>query len=106
MTDINYLNLMERANDDARELLESAHNWDNALDLIHERCDWDWVIYSGKAMDLCAAVPNSVLNDAEEAVIDCGIMSSDTTLHEHASAVAYWIVHNAIMEAVTGLWKD
>jgi len=107
MTDtINYANLMERAKDDALELLESAHNWDNALDLIHERCDWDWVIYSGKALDLCASVPNDVLANAEDVVIDCGMIDSETTLCQHASAVAYWIIHNAIMEQVTELWED
>ena len=107
MTNINYVNLMERAKNDARELLESADDWDTALDLIHERSrDWDWVIYPGKAMDLCAAVPNDVLDNAEDEVNDCGLINAETNLYEHASAVAYWIVHNAIMEAITELWED
>jgi len=105
MTEINYANLMKRAEDAARELLESADDWDTALDLIHEFSEWDWVIYSGMAMDLCAAVDNDILGNAEDAVNDCGIIDSETNLYEHASAVAYWIVRNAIMEQVTELWE-
>jgi hypothetical protein len=106
MTDtINYSNLMERAERDARELLESADDWDTALDLVHDFCEWDWVIYSGKALDLCAAVPNDVLDNAEDVVSDCGYIGAETTLCEHASAVAYWIIRNAIMEQVTELWE-
>jgi len=36
----------------------------------------------------------------------CGLINAETNLYEHASAVAYWIVHNAIMESVTELWED
>jgi len=101
MTDtINYANLMERAEDDARELLESADNSEDAREGVWERCDWDWVIYYGKAMELCIETPSELLNQAEDMVSELCLVNSETYLYEHACHVAFCIVYFAIHDQI------
>jgi len=100
MTDINYANLMKRAEDAARECMESSDSIDGAFDLAAEYCDWNWVIYYGMAMELCQSVPGEVLNNAEFMASDCAMVNIDTTLYEHAAAVAFCIVHNAVFSSL------
>jgi len=104
MTDtINYANLMERAEDDARELLESAHNPERAREDVWERCDWDWAIYYGKAMELCINTPSELLNQAEDMVSELCLVNTDTGLYQHACDVAFCIIYFAINDQLETL---
>ena len=93
---IHYNELIRRAADVAAELLEDSDSADRARDLVAESCEWDWVIYYGKAMDLCTNVPSDILDNAESMVADCCMVNENTDLYSHACAVAFWIVHNAV----------
>ena len=100
---INYSELMKRAENVAAEIMEDAETLDDAMDRVVESCDWDWTIYNGMAMELCANVPNDLLSEAEEMVQDCGSVTSATGLSEHATMVAYWIVWGAVSRCVERL---
>jgi len=107
MTDaIHYNELIRRAADVAGELLENTDSADNARDLVAESCEWDWVIYYSKAMDLCTNVPSDILDDAESMVADCCMVNEKTDLYSHACAVAFWIVHNAVSEQLEQLINE
>ena len=100
---INYSELMKRAENVAVEIMEHAETLDDAIDRVVESCDWDWTIYNGMAMELCANVPNDLLSEAEEMVNDTGGISEHVGLYEHASLVAYWIVWGAVSRCVERL---
>ena len=93
---IHYNELIRRAADVAGELLENTDSADRARDLVAESCEWDWVIYYGKAMDLCTNVPSDILDNAESMVEECRMLNEKPDLYGHACAVAFWIVHNAV----------
>ena len=104
MTDaINYNELMKRAHNAAEEIMEHAESTDDARDMVHDYCEWDWTIYNGKAMELCCNVPAYLFNDAEGTVMDSGMVDATTGLYEHATLIAYWIIHEAIAEQLEGL---
>lgn len=118
----NYRNLITRAKDSAQEhvpalptvnTLEAWQAYEQALidlepsEVASEEADsWDWVIYYGQAMDLCANVPSGILHRAETDLQDFdGIAQQFETggLYGVACACAYHIVHVAICEAVEEL---
>jgi len=90
---------------------DSYHVWESfqqdvesldAMEIAHESCEWDWVIYYHRAMELCQAVPSAVLHDAEQEFEDMGgteYMPS-VGLYEIAFRLAATIVTREIIEAV------
>lgn len=113
--EITYFNLMKRANESALGYMPAmpAQNtveaWQayadeiEALDIsdaAHTEADsWDWVIYNGQALQLCCAVPSSVLDQAEDMARDCSDISylfNHSGLYGIASTCAYWIVYEAV----------
>ena len=80
----------------------------DAFDVAHESCEWDWVIYCHRALELCHAVPTDVLHDAESEWHDMGSPNSIDWrfgLYEFAFHLAAIIVTREIAEAVESL-KD
>ena len=70
-----------------------------AHEVAHESSGWDWVIYYHRAMELCQAVPSSVLHDAESEWADMGYTEIEG-LFEMAGQLASLIVINEIAQAV------
>lgn len=86
--------------DDWQALIDRLEDMqDNDMqDFAHEEADsWDWVIYHHKALELCANVWSSTLEEAEESWIDCG--GEAKGLYETACQIAYWIIYHAIIKA-------
>jgi len=107
MTDaINYNELMKRARNAAEEIMEHAECADDARDMVHEYCEWDWAIYNGKAMELCCNVPAYLMDEAQGMVEDSGTVDATTGLYEHAAMLAYWIIHTAIVEHLEGMIEE
>jgi hypothetical protein len=78
-------------------------------EISFECAEWDWVIYYHRAMELCLAVPTSVLCLAEAEYYDCGgyeIERDSFGLCEIASRVAFYIVSSEIAEAVDTLKEE
>ena len=119
MSNISYSGLIKRAKDDALEAMPdlpktgTLESWQSFLDSVesvepgdvaHESADsWDWVIYHGKALELCAMLPSRVVDEAESMVIDCGGIGEafeNGGLGGVACLVAYWIINQAVAEAV------
>lgn len=119
MSNISYSELIKRAKDDALEAMPdlpktgTLESWQAFLDSVesveasevaHNSADsWDWVIYTGQALELCAMLPSSVVDQAESMVIDCGGIGEafeSGGLGGVASLVAYWIIYQAVSEAV------
>ena len=118
----NYRNLITRAKDSAQEhipalptvnTLEAWQAYEQALidlepsEIANEEADsWDWVIYYGQAMDLCANVPSGILHRAETMVQDSGGVEDQFEsggLYGVACVCAYHIVYFAVCEAVEEL---
>jgi hypothetical protein len=115
-----YYEMMTRAKQDAKELVEEAASFDKAKslntyqgwkdyidtleglfldDIAHQHADsLDTVIYHGKAMQLCTDCPASVLQEAEAMNEDFG--GDPVGLYELASRLAYWVVYQAVFEAL------
>ena len=76
-----------------------------ACDVAHESCEWDWVIYYHRALELCQAVPTSVLHDAESELEE---MYFDTFLglYETAAGIAAQIVIKEIADAVEQIKEE
>jgi len=73
----------------------------DAYDIAHESCEWDWVIYYHRALELCQAVPRDVLSDAEEQWGEQGgYMGDDFGLYKLAVQLAAIIVTREIADAV------
>ena len=119
MSNVSYSGLIKRAKEDALEAMPdlpkagTLESWQAFLDAVesidandvaHESADsWDWVIYYGKALEVCAMLPSSVVDQAESMVIDCGGIGEafeSGGLGGVASLVAYWIIYQAVSEAV------
>jgi hypothetical protein len=117
--EITFRNLENRATSDAREYMpalpveNTRAAWESfqdsldsidASDCAHESADsWDWVIYHGHALRLCADLPASVVGEAESAASDCGGIQAafdSAGLAGVASQVAYWIVYRAVCDAI------
>ena len=114
---ITYKAIQDRAAKDALEYMpdvprqntfdawESYQNEVEALDayeIAHESCEWDWVIYYHRAMELCQAVPSDVLCDAESELLDMGFngLNENWGLYEMAVQLAAIIVTREIADAV------
>ena len=114
---ITYKAIRDRAESDAREYMpdlptentltawesfQQAVEDQDAMEIAHESCEWDWVIYYHRAMELCQAVPSAVLHEAESEFEDMGgteYMPS-VGLYEIAFRLAAIIVTREIIEAV------
>ena len=119
MSNISYSGLIARAKQDAQEalpelpkvntieawqaFLESVEAVDSG-DVAHESADsWDWVIYHGKALELCAVLPSSFVSDAERQALDCGGINEafeSGGLGGVACLVAYWVIYQAVQDAM------
>jgi len=114
---ITYKAIRERAMDTARDYMPGLPKqntlaaWESfqadveALDaheIAHESCEWDWVVYYNRAMELCQAVPSDVLENAEQEFDDmAGFENMETPgLYELAFHLAAIIVTREIAEAV------
>ncbi len=88
---------------DAWEAFQQEVEDIDAYEVANESSEWDWVIYYYKAMELCQAVPGSVLHDAEAQWLEfnagCDI-ADDFGLFEMAGQLASLIVINEIAQAV------
>jgi hypothetical protein len=115
-----YQDALNRAKQDAKERVEESvsfakfkaiNSFDGWADYInslealdiseiaHESADsWDTVIYHWKAMQLCTECPISVLSEAEELYLVCN--AELVGLYEMASGIAYWIVFQAVSDAL------
>jgi len=124
MSNISYSGLIKRAKSDAQEYMPdlpktgTIESWQAFLDTVesvesgdvaHESADsWDWVIYHGKALELCAMLPRSVVDEAESMMLACGGVEDafkNGGLGGIASLIAYWVVLQAVSDEVETL-KD
>ena len=117
-TKITYTAIQKRAKQDALDAMpglpkESTYDaWEDyiadleaidAYEIAHESAEWDWCIYYGRAMELCQAVPNGVLDDAESEFNDMGGpdgMGNQFGLYELAAHLAHIIVTREIVNAI------
>jgi len=115
-TRITYTAIQKRAKQDALDRMpdlpkESTYEaWESyvaelealdAYEVAHESAEWDWVIYHYRAMELCQAVPTSVLHDAESEYDDMGGFGDlNVGLYELASHLAHIIVTREIVDAI------
>jgi hypothetical protein len=125
MSDISYSQLIKRAKADALEYLPdlpkvgTVEAWQAFLesvesvesgDCAHESADsWDWVIYHGQALELCAMLPSSVVGEAESMASDCGGIGDafeSEGLGGVACLVAYWVIYQAVSEAIEEAKED
>lgn len=125
MTAISYSNLLKRAKSDAQEYMPdlpktgTIESWQAFLDAVesvdssdvaHESADsWDWVIYHGKALELCTLLPRSVVDQAESMLLDCGDVEDafkNGGLGGVACLVAYWIIYQAVLDEVEALKEE
>jgi len=114
---ITYKAIQDRAESDAREHMPELPTentlvaWESfqqdvesldAMEIAHESCEWDWVIYYNRAMELCQAVPSAVLHEAESEFDDMGGTENMTSvgLYEIAFRLAAIIVTREVAEAV------
>jgi len=123
---INEFTLEQRAKESADYILKECTEFDKAKaqntydswqeyfdsldelelsDLAHTEADsWDWVIYNGKALELCANVYGSTLNEAESLYLDCA--TNPAGLYEMATGIAYWIIYQAVMSELESQLED
>lgn len=119
MSDISYSRLIKRAKGDALEympdlpkvgtveawqaFLESVESVESG-DCAHESADsWDWVIYPDKALELCAILPSSLVDEAESMASDCGGIAGafeSGGLGGVACLIAYWVIYQAVYDAI------
>lgn len=113
---ITYKRIQDRAMEDAKERMpefpEDSSGWQDfidqieeidAYDVAHESCEWDWVIYYHRALELCQAVPGDVLHEAEAQWYDLGqsdAIDDSFGLYELAAQLAAQIVIQEIASAV------
>lgn len=125
MTDISYSNLLKRAKSDAQEYMPdlpktgTIESWQAFLDAVesiepgdvaHESADsWDWVIYHGKALELCAMLPRRVVDEAESMTTEWGGLGEafeNGGLGGVACLVAYWVIYQTVSEVVEELKEE
>lgn len=115
-TRITYISILDRAEQCARDAMpdfpkvSTIEAWESyvvdleaidAYEVAHESADWDWVIYYHRAMELCQAVPNNVLDEAESEYNDMGGFGDiNVGLYELASHLAHIIVTREIVDAI------
>jgi hypothetical protein len=119
MPNISYSGLLERVKREAQDAMpdlpkvNTVEAWQafsdsveaiDSGDVAHESADsWDWVIYHGQALELCALLPSSIVDNAESMALDCGGITEafeSGGLGGVACLVAYWIIHDAVQDAV------
>jgi hypothetical protein len=119
MSNISYSGLIARAKQDAKEAMpdlpkvNTYEAWQTFLESIeaiesgevaHESADsWDWVIYHGQALELCAMLPSSLVSDAESMASECGGIQEafeSGGLGGVACLIAYWIIYQAVQDEV------
>jgi hypothetical protein len=119
MSNISYSGLIKRAKQDAFDAMpdlpkvNSLEAWQVFLENVeaiessevaHESADsWDWVIYHGQALELCAMLPSSLVSDAESMVSEYGGIQEafkSGGLGGVACLIAYWIIYQAVQDAV------
>ena len=119
MSNISYSGLITRAKQDAKEAMpelpkvNTIEAWQAFLesveavesgDVAHESADsWDWVIYHGQALELCAMLPSSLVSDAESQALDCGGINEafeSGGIGGIACLVAYWVIYLAVQDEV------
>jgi hypothetical protein len=119
MSNISYSGLIARAKQDAKEAMpdlpkvNTYEAWQTFLESIeviesgevaHESADsWDWVIYHGQALELCAMLPSSLVSDAESMVSEFGGIQEafeSGGLGGVACLIAYWIIYQAVQDEV------
>jgi len=123
-TNITYAAIKRRAMQDAQDSMPDlptqgdAESWCRFIEQIEdldtyqiasESADWDWVIYYYRAMQLCNAVPTSVLHQAESEWHDMGFAASlgaDFGLYEMAFQIASIIVTHEIVDAIEALKEE
>lgn len=115
---ITYQAIIERAEDVAQDYMPELPKentipaWESfqaeldaldAFEIAHEASEWDWVIYYGKAMQVCQEVPGDVLEYAESEWHGmCGPDAIDESfgIYEVVTHLAAIIVAREIAEAV------
>jgi hypothetical protein len=123
-TKITYTEVQKRAARDAQDRApnmpteNTVEAWESFMvdveemdigEISFECAEWDWVIYYHRAMELCLAVPTSVLSEAEGVYHDCGgheLERDSFGLYHIASSVAFYIVSSEIAEAVETLKEE
>ena len=119
---ITYKAIQDRAKDVAKEcapdfpVAGTVDAWESfqrdvedmdSIEIAHESCEWDWVIYYHRALELCQAVPSDILDDAESQWHDMGAYTDEQFgLYEFAVQLAAIIVTREIMEAVESLKEE
>ena len=89
--------LNQEARSISDEILTQAQETDDINDLIHQACDGhEWVIYTYKALKLCAECNTG---EGDQLLYDTGQKFDD--IGEHASALAYWTLYQAIVDCIT-----
>lgn len=117
-TRITYVSILERAEQCARDAMpdfpkkDSQELWESYIanlesidsyEVAHESGEWDWAIYYHRAMELCQAVPNGILSQAEDEayeVYDFDRHSKNFGLYEMAVLLATQIVTREIVDAI------
>ena len=87
----------------AVEIFEQTADREEGLDLVHQYADGsEWVIYYGKAHDLCR---NCNTDQGEDFVEDCGEPEGGWSYNGFASAIAYGEIYARLSQAVDGLYE-
>ena len=123
-TNITYTAIKRRAMQDAQERMPDlptqgdVESWESFIadledldtyQIAYESTDWDWVIYYYRAMQVCSAVPTSVLHQAESEWHDMGLADSIDSgfgLYEMACQLASIIVTREIVDAIEALKEE
>lgn len=116
---ITYKRILDRAKSDAREHMpdlpkvNTLDAWQafideiealDAHDIAYESSEWDWVIYHSRAMELCLAVPSSVLNKAEETYFEYELKPE--SFFGYTTQLAAIIVTSEVSQAVESLREE
>jgi len=94
---INDYLLRQEAASIVADILTDCQEGEDIQDLIHQACDGhEWVIYTYKALKLCAECNTT---EGEAMLEDIG--ESFNNIREHAVVVAYWTLVCACQDALT-----
>ena len=86
----------------AVEIFEQTESRDDGMDLVHQYADGsEWVIYDGKAHDLCR---NCNTDQGEDFLAEC-YPDNNLSYNEMASAIAFGEIQARLAQAVEGLYE-
>ena len=86
----------------AVEIFEQTADREEGLDLVHQYADGsEWVIYYGKAHDLCR---NCNTNQGEDFLAECH-PDNGLSYNDMASTIAYGEIYTRLSQAVYGLYE-